>query len=237
MIEEIAFSIMKVELLDTLFTSNTTKSWGEFLKYLLLVGVGYGGGNILNYLLARKKTQNDGFAILQEAWTKQFEEMKNGIQDAEKRTALAEGRYQSLFEDVIRLKTNLAALRNKLPDIPMPVWFKDRNGFMMSLNDAYEREFLMPIGKTRSDYLGSKDEFIWGKPIAEVFKQNDRLAKETRRENDVVYEIMVDGIEDDLVREILSKWTFIKYPMYIGDAFVGVGGVAIPKQKGHESLE
>lgn len=62
---------------------------------------------------------------------------------------------------------------------PLPCFIKEylpeKDIFVMRyLNDAYEREFLSKIGKTKEEYLNNPDSVIWGKKIGDLFEDNDR---------------------------------------------------------------
>ena len=62
---------------------------------------------------------------------------------------------------------------------PLPCFIKEylpeQDIFVMRyLNDAYEREFLVPLGKCMGDYLGERDSVVWGDKVGNMFELNDR---------------------------------------------------------------
>jgi len=104
---------------------------------------------------------------------------------------------------------------------PFPMWIKDLNGIMISLNKSYEKHFLLPQGFTSSDYIGYKDEKIWGKELSEVFQKNDDAALE-----DSIWQGNEVGGD---YKNLLKKWHFIKYKRVVEGITIGIAGIAIPK--------
>lgn len=60
--------------------------------------------------------------------------------------------------------------------LPIPYWIKEKQGdkfIMIYLNDAYEKEYLIPNGFKKEDYLNNSDNAIWSDKISAAFNDND----------------------------------------------------------------
>ena len=77
---------------------------------------------------------------------------------------------------------SFATLRAKvasLANLPNPYWIKKydpiRDDFVMVyLNDAYEEDYLISVGKTKDEYIGKTDTEFWGAEVAEAYNRHDR---------------------------------------------------------------
>jgi len=107
---------------------------------------------------------------------------------------------------------------------PFPMWLKDMNNKMISLNQAYEDNFLKPLGFRMADYIGYEDSKIWGDKVANNFKKYDDLALK----NDIWTE---SDNEASKLHPLLEGWLFVKYKRKIQGIAVGIAGIAIPLNK------
>jgi len=153
---------------------------------------------------------------------------------------------ESYREDVIRLREvearclqfelemgrKLSALQSKIvllesasQDLPFPHWLKSSGtainpGVMLSLNKAYELEFLAPRGKTAADYIGKTDVEFWGEELGERYWRLDLdvIRRKTPIETNGRHPL--DG----------SPVRVMKYPRMLGNRVIGIGGIVIPEK-------
>lgn len=168
----------------------------------------------LNYIIAKKNASRDDFTRIVETWQKDNERLRE--------------ENEKLNEELHKIRTELADLRAKVilmesahSDAPLPMWLKDSNGVMLSVNRAYEETFLRPLGKNASQYIGNKDFDIWPIEIAKQYQKND---------NDVLRSgFPWRGTEPVLQADGTSEnWYILKYVRYAGTIKLGVAGIAVP---------
>lgn len=174
-----------------------------------------------DFLVKKKKADTDGFQILKNAWREEFEKYEEKIDKLNVSIAKLENKVEKLEEENKKLRSVIKSLRQFYPDLPIPLWLKDHNGRMLSLNKAYEEHFLHPLGKSKEDCIGETEDVIWGSEIAKKFKKNDSIAASQENSN---------FIFEESLHPLLSKWNFYKYPKFVDGVFIGVGGVALPKK-------
>lgn len=150
------------------------------------------------------------------------ERLRERVSELEGRVAVAEKAQIDAKESESYFKNKITLLETAHHDLPFPQWLKDINGVMLSLNSAYEKMFLLPIGKTSEDYIGHTDFDIWPTDIAERFVENDNKAK-----NKGGYWM---GIEPMWLKnsDISPYWRIAKYGRFVGNVCVGIAGIAIP---------
>ena len=190
-----------------------------------LLGIFLGGGlvsGVASFLLGRKKNDQDGFQILKQSWKEEFERLEKKVEKAEQAESECLTRYDELDDRFTKLKHAFQIHKVSNPELPIPMWKKDLNGVMLALNDAYEEIFLFPLGKTREDYIGSKDEAIWGPEIAAEFKRNDQSVKRKGKSVRLFEHVKTAG-------ETFEEYDIVKYPEKIDGIIVCIGGIAIPK--------
>lgn len=170
----------------------------------------------------RIRNENEGFDILRKSFIDEFTRMKNSIEESKKAEVECLVRYEELEKEFKKLKYAFQIHKNSYPDLPIPLWKKDMNGTMLALNDAYEREFLEPMGKTREDYIGSTDAEIWGSGVALELTRND---KKVKNRGDLVR--FVEELPIGLSKE-KRKYEIIKYPEKIDGIIVCISGMALP---------
>lgn len=209
------------------------------IPYLKEVIVFVSGGGLLwvfKTLLDYRKQNKDEFTILRETWSEQFK------QDAIKIAELT-GRLQSKEDECEQYKVHLGNLGTQMMslmedlerlelvdnDIPVPKWLKNKDLIMLSLNDAYERVFLIPNGFVRKDYIGKSDVDVWGDAIGLEYQAGDREAMDKRELIKTTETVKLGAIE-------LLMW-ILKWPVFKGSEIVGVKGMAIliPKSNDRES--
>ena len=170
----------------------------------------------------RGDTINDQVKMLLDSMQSNIEGLKKDVAEAKN----AEFKCQEINREVNRelatLKASFTLLKASSPNIPIPMWFKDINGVMLSVNDSYEEKFLIPLGKTRDDYIGKTDVEIWGEEIASEFWRNDQEALMSK-DPISVFENVNAG------KGIFERYNIIKYPSKIADVAVGIAGIALPK--------
>lgn len=109
-------------------------------------------------------------------------------------------------------------------DLPLPMWLKDKDGKMLSLNPMYEQIFLIPRGFSREDYVNNYDSDVWPSDVAEAFGRHDKHVYETGKTWVGIEE--VPDKEDRLI-----NWRIIKYIRYAQGVRLGIAGIAIPIQE------
>jgi PAS domain S-box-containing protein len=140
---------------------------------------------------------------------------KAEIEDLKKRVQILELERERLDARFLHFKSSHDAC-------PLPVWFKDRDGTMLSCNRAYETVFLKPRGYCLEDYLGKQDKDVWPPAIAQKFEENDRKVLDSGEVHD-----QTEMVENR--HGVLVAVRIIKYPRRLLGVSepVGVAGMAI----------
>lgn len=193
----------------------------DFLTYILTAGGGVGAWKVGEFFINKKKVDVASFEALKTAYQQEFARLGESINGLNVQIGMLQSQLEIKDREISVLKAQLENMKKAFPDLPIPLWLKDRNGIMLSLNDAYEKAFLIPQGKHRGDYIMQTDKEIWPERVAELFKKNDLKAIERGKSVRIVFE---EAPEMD----ILKNWQFIKYPYYIDGTLIGIGGIAIP---------
>lgn len=192
-----------------------------WLERILTFAIGGGMFKLGDYLISKKKADNEDFTLLKETWREEFNRYEEKFEKLNLGYAKLEQQFDEISQENTELRKSLNLLRESYPDLPIPIWLKDHNGIMLSLNSSYEDAFLLPQGKTRSDYVGRYDEDIWGGEISEIFRANDIIAISKKQISFV--------FEDFIGHDLLKNWEFFKYPKFVDGIFIGVGGIALPR--------
>lgn len=186
-------------------------------------------GKVWDYFARKRESKTtqqsadqSGFEILQKAWKDEFHRLESKIDEMNTELGRREKVISDLEHEVMNLKTRMSILSATTPSLPIPAWKKSPDGVMLGLNEAYEKAFLTPQGFKMSDYVGSKDEKIWGKSIADHFKENDNKAINNHTSATIVFE--------EHQHNLLEGWVFLKYPEFIEDTLVSISGIGIPKK-------
>lgn len=193
----------------------------DLITYILTGGAGIGVWKAGEFFINKKKVDVASFEALKTAYQQEFARLGESINGLNVQIGMLQSQLEIKDREISVLKAQLENMKKAFPDLPIPLWLKDRNGIMLSLNDAYEKAFLIPQGKHRGDYIMQDDKAIWPERVAELFKKNDLKAIERGKSVRIVFE---EAPEMD----ILKNWQFIKYPYYIDGTLIGIGGIAIP---------
>lgn len=180
------------------------------------------GGGLLalgNYVVQSKSNNTAEFSLLIERYKLIVDAQDAKIKELEKLKDIV----QSLKDELTRLQSKILILETHYVDYPFPAWLKDVNGVMVALNDHYEEEFLLPMGKNMTQYIGKTDYDIWPLDVATEFNNHDKLVLKSKspvwtgEEN-----IVVDGVNNS------KSYRVIKFKRFAGGMVIGSGGFAIP---------
>lgn len=126
-----------------------------------------------------------------------------------------------LQKQVNNLRNKLLLLESATNDLPIPMWLKDLDGTMLSLNKAYEWLFLLPNNLRAEDYIGKHDSDVWPEEVAEEFGKNDRTVISNKSVEKFYETVSIDGEN--------KEFLIIKFPRKVGNTIVGIAGIAIDK--------
>jgi PAS domain-containing protein len=183
----------------------------EGITQLIIAAISGGAvAAILNYLSSGRAAKKDEFDVVVETWRKDNERLRA------ENAALGAELHQMRIE-IGDLRSKVILMESAHTDAPLPMWLKDLNGRMLSVNKAYEEAFLLPIGKDASDYIGRYDVDIWGEEVAKGFRENDLEA--------INSDAPIWKIEN--VGE-LGNHKVVKYVRMAGKVKLGIAGIAIP---------
>lgn len=129
---------------------------------------------------------------------------------------------QDIKRDMYSMKSKLLLFENTHFTIPFPMWIKDMSGIMLTVNKAYEDQFLKPLGKEAIDYIGKNDIEFWGEEIGKQYQENDHEAYMNPNSLYVGYEDLL------LPSGKTTKIKVVKYIQYSGNTAVGKTGISIP---------
>ena len=135
----------------------------------------------------------------------------------EGRIVKQDAQIRNLEASYEKLRANMLLVSMAEDNYPAPKWLKSPDGVMLRLNKAYETEFLLPFGITRSDYIGRTDFEIWPDEIARKFREKDQFVIKT---GEPVTTIEVVEYPDG-TRE---NFEVTKYPWIINGTVLGVAG-------------
>lgn len=132
-----------------------------------------GGGAFFRYVIDRKQigiTDRDGIIAelnkLMEAERKECDKKLDELATANK----------SLVMRINDLENAVTQLRHSTIETPISMWHKNMNGQFTSVNDAALHEIFAPIGKARTDVIGSTDEQVFDAHIATKLRDAHRSA-------------------------------------------------------------
>ena len=189
----------------------------------------------LEDLEARLKQQNQSFYRREQ----QLEEKLSKVLAQEE---IYRKNIENLRSRYHRIANEVRLLEISSPQMQVPAWIKDAGGVMLKLNDAYEEQYLKPIKKVRSDYIGKTDEEFWdevipggeGEKIGKGYRNGDMAAIEKGKPT--------AHIESMVTEEGIGEVYSIKYPMVIpgfeGDNtfLAGIAGHTIDKDLIHSLM-
>lgn len=180
------------------------------VSIIIAVFTGFGSA-LLTYLSMKKKTTTEQIQLLLENLTKTNKDLVD--KEAENRAEILK-----MHDQIRDLQQTVMLLESAHQDSPLPMWLKDTNGVMLSINSAYEETFNVK----RAQYIGKTDSDIWPIHLAKLFSKNDAMVLRTGR--------VFHGEETVVVDEKEENWRVIKYPRYSGKIKIGIAGIAIPPE-------
>jgi len=175
---------------------------------------------VTSNFVSKRQSKRDDFKAISDAYTLEFERQNKKLLDLEARIQACADNEIEQASKIRNLQLTIKSLSIQGLQLPIPMWMKDELGTMISLNDEYERAFLLPLGKSREDYIGKTDVDFWGKEIGEIYTRNDQVVIHSKKPMVTVEPVNTnDGV---------SKVYVIKYPYLISEQYVvGLGGIAI----------
>lgn len=213
----------------------------------ILAGIGALGGVsgfavLIKTIIDAKKTKAEAQNIETDTSTNYFKKAM------EEMTAIAENYKKQLIEEKEERKEKDTILKETQETLakfakiisandyegfrfPLPRWSKRYPSFAMDwVNPSYEEHFLFPLNKTSKDYINKTDEEIWGKELADNFKEND-IKSLGNKGFWIGHEVLQIG---DL--DLKSQYLIVKWPKRMKDdndiwKVVSIEGMAIPMNK------
>lgn len=188
----------------------------NWLELLIAFIAGGGINAVFNYYLSKKKDTRETFESILKVWSDDNKRLRDETQKLEEE-------IRKLHKMITDLQSKLIVLESSQSDLPIPVWLKDLNGVVIYVNDAYEQEFLTPRGLNKFDYIGHTDDIIWPANIAKAYAYNDQQV--------IKGKLPIYTQENVSLTDKQDLWYIIKYLRYASGSAIGVGGIAIPKNK------
>lgn len=195
----------------------------DYWETMLKVAIGGGLFKGIDLILRAKnqKSQSDvaSFAQLRDSYQTEFVRLNQLVKELRGSITEHEKWKQQMTDKIEILNSGLETLQKSVPDLPVPMALKSVDGVMLSLNNAYEKAFLIPQNLTRNDYIGHTDSEIWGDVIAASFHRNDKK---------IQIEHEFQRVENENYgNTLLLGWVFFKYPVEINDTVIAIGLLAI----------
>lgn len=175
---------------------------------------------LINYGINKRKQKTNEFETIVNQYKSLNEEYQERIVDITKDVESLRVRLVKSERRASDLQARMILYESSYMNIPIPMWMKDPEGIMLSVNDCYEKTYLIPRGFTKADYIGSKDEDIWGPEIAKGFLKNDKHVALT---GEVIRTIEVWESPDGTKIE----GEVVKWPRKVGDLVIGIAGAAL----------
>jgi hypothetical protein len=175
---------------------------------------------VTSNFVSKRQSKRDDFKAISDAYTLEFERQNKKLLDLEARIQQCADNEIEQASKIRNLQLTIKGLSIQGLQLPIPMWMKDELGTMISLNDEYEKLILVPLGKTRDDYIGKNDIDFWGKEIGEIYARNDQVVVQSKKP-------MVT-LEPINTKDGMNKVYVIKYPYLINENYVvGLGGIVI----------
>jgi PAS domain-containing protein len=175
---------------------------------------------VTSNFVSKRQSKRDDFKAISDAYTLEFERQNKKLLDLEARIQQCADNEMEQASKIRNLQLTIKGLSIQGLQLPIPMWMKDELGTMISLNDEYEKLILVPLGKTRDDYIGKNDIDFWGKEIGEIYARNDQVVVQSKKP-------MVT-LEPINTKDGMNKVYVIKYPYLINENYVvGLGGIVI----------
>ena len=186
------------------------------MNYIELISAAVGGGlikSVIDYFNSSRNARKDELTEVVRVWQEDNDRLR-------KENEILRLELVEIHRDLGELKTKIMLLESAHTDAPLPMWLKDVSGKMLALNSEYEKQFLLPLGKTSMDYIGKTDDEIWPDHLAKQYKVTDNLAlvNDVWRGKETI--VFPDGKEE--------QWSTVKYVRYAGKIKIGIAGLSIP---------
>jgi len=146
------------------------------MQYIDIIIAAVSGGTlaqVFTYLIKRQEVKTDDFETIVAQWKEDNKRLREENEEHERRQNELYRRIAELEKKISQLNTKLLIMESSYMHIPLPSWLKDIDGTMLALNDSYEKEFLLPCGLNRTDYIGKTDYAVWSEEIAKKFIDNN----------------------------------------------------------------
>lgn len=181
---------------------------------------------ILNRDKAKETAEKNDFTTIVEQWQSDNKRLR---EENQKHLQTQNDLYKKLAEHerkISALNTKLLIMESAYMHIPVPSWLKDLDGTMLALNEAYEDNFLKPLGLCRADYIGKTDFDIWDDETAKEYQENDvKVLNSIEKVWFGKEKIVLNGVD------VTDQWKMLKYVRFAGDLEIGIGGMAIPSDE------
>ena len=181
---------------------------------------------ILNRDKAKETAEKNDFQTIVEQWQSDNKRLR---EENQKHLQTQNDLYKKLAEHerkISALNTKLLIMESAYMHIPVPSWLKDLDGTMLALNEAYEDNFLKPLGLCRADYIGKTDFDIWDDETAKEYQENDvKVLNSIEKVWFGKEKIVLNGVD------VTDQWKMLKYVRFAGDLEIGIGGMAIPSDE------
>lgn len=192
-----------------------------FIEIGKFVLTGILSGGLVGAIVSWRKSKRDDFDILIKTWKLDNDRLREEMDKLREQFKEIEKSLDLEKEKSNHLQNKIILLESAHHDLPFPMWLKDENGVMLSINPAYEKKFLIPMGLEAKDYLFKKDEDVWGAAIAKEYGRHDYVAK--------VKGLFIGNETISLKgSDISEEWHVVKYARYLGGVLIGIAGIAIP---------
>lgn len=204
--------------------------WTEGLKYLAAAVTGGGLASFLTFRISLKKQNLNEFEVLVNQYKELLAKIQIEVDDLRREQVKLMASREKARDEIQELRSKLQLFESSHVDIPLPMWMKDTNGTIVFINQTYEDMFLKPLGFTASDYIGYKDEKIWGEEIAKQFKKLDNDVLKSKKPIERI-EPILDSDGSIYYAEVL------KYPRFLGSRVIGISGLVKNVAQTKEELE
>ncbi|GIV86033.1 MAG: hypothetical protein KatS3mg054_0062 [Chloroflexus sp.] len=191
-------------------------SWENII--VALIGSVLGGYG--TYLVGIRRERRDDFRNLLDVYSKENERLRTENERLKKVNEELSRNVLRVELAIEELESNIE-LNSRLGETgPIPWCLKSTKGRILAVNEAYEKQILIPNGMTASDVVGKTSMEVWPKPIAEIKAYHDQIAMQQGKIDTV--EILPDG------KGRLKRWRVLKYANKTGGVVVGVVGICMP---------
>lgn len=155
---------------------------------------------------------------------KEVAELQGQVTALQKQEMVLQKQIADLQAEKAAMQTQFLLLHTSHESSPLPMWIKDQSGKVLAANDAYEKNYLRPLGKKLEDWIGHFDRDVFAEDVVSEWEINDQWVFQ----NEQVW----DGTElIDLGDGKRTRHRIIKHPRYargISRPF-GIAGIAIPE--------